>query len=237
MDEGDIDTVFVELALIPRVLDELGLPPIAYPIRAEAMTEALGNQNGILPFDEMLNGLQVKSREAGEEWQSLEPAMERLTQLLSPNGAQSNISLSGQNWWLEIGKVDLEAEIITIQRGELLIAAINRREDGRLRVSTYRPLDAKSVDFLRGMSLNPHPVHGVAMRENNWEYALDQSAGSRHWYSYERKEAYLSYWQTGIGINYDGEHSENWFSMRTLAPRPFSFCETEIMVREKFDPA
>ena len=83
-----------------------------------------------------------------------------------------------KNWWLELGPVDLSAELITIQRQDHLVAAMTRREDGRLRVAVYRPLDAGSASSLNALGLNPRPEGGVATGDNNWEYALDASASS-----------------------------------------------------------
>ncbi len=48
-------------------------------------------------------------------------------------------------------------------------------------------------------SVHSDPVHGVAMRENNWEYLLDASGSTAHWYAAERGEAYLSRWDKAIG--------------------------------------
>jgi hypothetical protein len=101
---------------------------------------------GELPLAVMLHGLQRRSEEGGDaDWKALEPAMDRLAGLLAPDDAREVLSASGDDWWLEIGPVDLEASLVTVQRGDDLVAAITRREDGRLRVAVFRPLDAKSA--------------------------------------------------------------------------------------------
>jgi len=82
----------------------------------------------------MLHGLQQRSRDGEADWQQIEAAMDRLARLLAPDDDREVISAAGGNWWLEIGPVDLNAELVTVQRGESLIAAIAAREDGRLRV-------------------------------------------------------------------------------------------------------
>ncbi|TVQ95252.1 MAG: ADP-ribosylglycohydrolase family protein [Chromatiaceae bacterium] len=58
------------------------------------------------------------------------------------------------------------------------------------------------------------------MRENNWEYALDCSAGIGNYYALERGEAYLSYWEIGLGISRDGTEVPDWHRQRNLVPRP-----------------
>ena len=130
------------------------------------------------------------------------------------------ISAAGDHWWLEFGPVDLEKKLVTIQRGNLLIAAITNRDDGRLRVAVFRPLDAKSAEYLIGLGQVPHPEHGVCMRKNNWEYALDCSAGNGNYYAADRGEAYLSYWENGLGIGCDVTDVPEWRKQRSLVARP-----------------
>jgi hypothetical protein len=76
--------------------------------------------------------------------------------------------------------------VVSIQRGDSLTAAITAREDGRLRVAVFRPLCAKGAHYLIELSVVPDPEHGVRMRENNWEYALDCSAGNGNYYAADR---------------------------------------------------
>ena len=101
------------------------------------------------------------------DWEALELALDRLAELIAPDDHRTVVSAAGDSWWLEIGPVDLDGPIVTIQRGDQLIAAIGSREDGRLRVAAYRPLDAKAADYLISLSLLPKPDGGVCMRENN----------------------------------------------------------------------
>ena len=56
--------------------------------------------------------------------------------------------VSGDTFWLEVGPVDLCMDIVTVQRQRQLIAAIQPREDGRLRVATYCTLDARAILLL-----------------------------------------------------------------------------------------
>jgi hypothetical protein len=124
----------------------------------------------------------------------------------------------------------LDGPIVTIQRGDKLIAAISKTDGGRLRVATYRPLDAKSATYITGMAATPHPEHGVCMRENNWEYALDCSAGNGNFYAYMRGETYLSYWENGIGLVSDGTQDMHWLAMRKLSSRLPAIVVNELGV-------
>ncbi len=220
---------FAELHLKPETLARYGLPDIPYPIPAADLKSALLD-NGDLPLAAMLLGLQQRSRDGEAEWQQVEPAMDRLAELLAPDDARDVISAAGDHWWLEVGPVDLGGKLVTIQRGDALIAAITARDDGRLRVAVFRPLDAKSAEYLSGLGQVPHPEHGVCMRENNWEYALDCSAGNGNHYAAERGEAYLSYWEKGLGISWDGSDVPEWRKQLDLVARPASRVVAELGV-------
>ncbi len=218
-----------DIHLKPAVLARLGLPDLAYPVPVEALHSVLGD-GGELHFALLLHGLQQRSRDGQSPWQGLEPAMDRLAELAAPDDDRDMVVARGDNWWLEIGPVDLSGRIVTIQRGDCLIAALVPRQDGRLRVAVYRPLDGKSAAYLIRCSVNPDPVHGVAMRENNWEYLLDGSASTAHWYAAERGEAHLSRWDQGIGVEWDGKVDARWWAMRELVPRRAAAVATELGV-------
>jgi hypothetical protein len=154
--------------------------------------------------------------------------MSRLAELLAPEAHHEILTVAGENWTLELGPINLDTKIVTVQRQNLLIAAINPTKDGRLRVATYRPLDAKSASSLIALGLNPHPEGGVCMRENNWEYALDCAVGTGNLYAFEAGHAHLSLWEYGIGIYSDGTEDPEWRSMTTLKPRPAAQVMVEL---------
>ena len=218
---------FKELHLKPETLAKYGLPDIPYPVPASNLKSVL-RENGDLPLAVLLHGLQQRSRDGEAEWQQIEPAMDRLAELLAPDDARDAVSAAGEHWWLEVGPVDLGGKLVTIQRGDALIAAITARDDGRLRVAVFRPLDAKSVEYLIGLGHVPHPEHGVFMRENNWEYALDCSAVNGDYSAADRGEAYLSYWEKGLGISWDGSDVPEWRKQRDLVTRPAARVVAEL---------
>ncbi len=221
---------YPELRLKPRFLERYQLPDIGYPVPQAGLEQALAH-GGELPLDLLLHGLQQKSQAGGADWQVLEPGMARLADLLAPaDDLREALVAMGDNWWLEIGPVNLDGPLVTIQRRSTLIAAIAPREDGRLRVAVFRPLDAKSAEYLMGLSLKPHPDYGVCQRENNWEYALDCSAGMGNVYAAEAGEASLSYWEFGLGISRDGTVIPEWHGQRHSTPRRPACVATELGV-------
>jgi len=68
------------------------------------------------------------------------------------------------------------------------------------------------------------------MRENNWEYALDCSAGNGNYYAADRGEAYLSYWEKGLGISWDGSDVPEWRKQLDLVARPAARVVAELGV-------
>lgn len=229
MPEGD----FVELMLKPEALERYGLPAMAYPVPKQALFDAIGTGSD-LPLPQMLFGLQQKSARDCPDWQSLELAMARLAELVAPDDGRDVISAASEEWWLEIGPVALNGPVIAIQRNDELLAALARRDDGRLRAACYRPLDAKSIGTLMALSQIPHPVHGVCMRENNWDYALDAAAGTGPYYAFERGEAYLTYWSNGLGDRSDRQLHEVWAAKRGSLPRQAAHVALEIGVSYSF---
>lgn len=216
-----------EIHLKPEILARYGLPDIAYPLPPGDLQAAL-SQDGELPLAVMLHALQQHGAEAGVDWRHYAPAMNRLAQLLTADDGRAAAPVMGDDWWLELGPVDLAGELVTIQREESLIAAISAREDGRLRVAVFRPLDAKSAEYLTGLGQLPHPEHGVCMRENNWQYALDCSATLGNHYAAERGEAYLSYWERGLGLSREGDALSAWHAQRALNARPVAVVAAEL---------
>ncbi len=226
---------FIDLRLKPHVLEQLCLPDIAYPIPSvEVLSTADGD--GQLPFAIMLYCLQQRSHAIKADWRQIEAGMARLIELLTPDDDREVIIAAGDNWWLEIGPTNLNGELVTVQRDNALIAAISTREDGRLRVATFRPLDAHSVEYLIGLSQNPHPDGRVCMRENNWEYALDCSAGMGNNYNDLNGLAYLSYWENGIGISSDGTDVPDWRCQKNLPARRPALVAMELGVHYTMQP-
>lgn len=226
----------LDIRLKPTTLARYDLPDILYPVSLANFDAALSS-DGHLPFAPMLHQLQMRSSASGEDWQSFEPAMNRLAQLVAPDDLRPLLSATGEEWWLEVGPVDLCRPIVTIQRSDQLIAAMTATDRGCLRIAAYRPLDAKSASYLTGLAVKPHGEHGVCMRENNWEYALDCSAGSGNFYTFTRGEAHLSNWVDGIGMVSDGTQNAHWLAMSGLTSRPAAVVVAELGIAYSYAEA
>lgn len=211
---------FVELHLNPETLAELGLPDLGYPV----LREGLDLETGKLHLASLLYGLQWKSAQPGSDWLALEPAMERLAFLMTPDDNDPVVTASGDDWELAIGGVSLDGEdmnrrLVTLQRGPHLLAALRPLPTGQLRLAAYRPLDARSLELLADLAQLPHPEFGVAMRKNNWTYAMERATEEANALAAARGEASLAFWEHGFGLSADGATLPEWRAQKALSPR------------------
>ena len=225
-------------------LTEYGLPNMGYPIPVENLNDSSGI-TGAFPFALMLFGLQERARDRDSGWRTLEPAMQRLAELLASQEdsfvnrdesmentaeADQGHAFEGDQWWFELGPVDLRAQLVTIERQGTLLASVGPREDGRLRISVHRPLTGDSIKNLFRLCVKPHPEYGVSMRENNWEYALDASHGLGNVYTADAGGTYLSHYQSWEKCS--GRTAENppWRSDGEMGCRNADWVAVEIAV-------
>jgi hypothetical protein len=124
--------MFADIHLNANALAQYGLPDVAYPVPTGHIDAALAD--GILPFAAMLYGLQQRGCSGDADWKQSEPAMARLAELLAPIDDRAVVTATGDDWWLELGPVDLSQTIVTIQRDGCLVVAISRTSNGRLRI-------------------------------------------------------------------------------------------------------
>ena len=119
-------------------------------------------------------------------------------------------------------------------------------EDGELPLAMMlHGLQHRSRDGKANIGLGqvPHPEHGVWMRENNWEYALDCSAGMGNHYAADRGKAYLYDWEKGLGISWDGSEAPEWRKQVDRVARQAARVVTELGVHytlageDKAEPA
>ena len=216
------------IELHPRAdtLDVLGLPAIPYPVALPVFQAAVAN-DGELPLADMLHGLQVRAADAAA-WERLEPAMARLAELLAPADPRDVVTTRGDDWWLEIGPVALEGELVAIHRGQSLLAAICDRGDGRLRMAAWRPLDADAIRLLVSLASVPGTVAGAAEAPGSWKRALDASAGRGQQVADGEGRACLAHWRQGPGSGGDDGVLADWRAQAESQPRRPACVAAEI---------
>jgi hypothetical protein len=225
------ETDFVTLHWKLEILTEFGLPDIGYPIPTLMLKRLMTLPE--IDFGDMLYWIQEYSAQSRQYWRDYEPAMLRLSELLAPEETPEVITAEGDDWFLLVAPIDLTNEIVTIQRDGCLVAAMQDYGNGRLVASVYRPLDSKSARYLLSLSIKPTQDGRVCLKPNNWEYALDSSAGMGNAYAADRGEAYLSYWQFGLGIGNDDSTVDEWHSQRGLEPILSKYAAIQIGLNYK----
>jgi len=216
---------FTELYLNKESLDAYTLPDIGYPVPVSQF-ETLDHSGGKIDLKALLFWLQEYSALQADKWFDLETAIFRLALLLAPEDRRRQIRVYGDNWFLVCGAVDLHQNIITIQRQDYLIAAMSPLANGQLCVCSYRPLDAKSARYLIRLSQNP-ALDGPKSR---WESAIKNLVGERDANAGDRGEAYLMFWELGLGISSDNSAVAPWFNSRESAAIPNNLSAMQLGV-------
>ncbi|MCG5531643.1 hypothetical protein LRD18_12420 [Halorhodospira halochloris] len=223
-----------EVRLHKKTLDILGLPDRPFPVPIDALELVIAEHEEFFAHL-LLHGLQLEAQSGTADWLANESLIDKLLDYITPPDDRVTLTGEGEEWFVECGPVDLKhAEQVTIQRGLQVIASITDSGKGPLCLAAYRPLDAKSVRSILSLARKPHPIHGVSMRRNSWEYALDASHGMGNHYASDRGEAYLSYWAHGVGISNDGSLVPEWATQRDLAARPAARVLIELGVYQMF---
>lgn len=101
----------MQMRLKPETLARYNLPDIPWPLPIAAFAAAV-SEPAELPFAEMLFALQNQSDDEPSIWKSLEPAMNRLAELVSEDlkafpPDDQLLAIGSETWWLELGPVDL----------------------------------------------------------------------------------------------------------------------------------
>jgi len=190
-------TEFVAFQFEQDTHSEWALPSIGKSITVDLISKVT-HDICATPLEKTLFHLQLASARTGADLPRLESAIHRLLKQLSIQSSQPSVEAGADAWRLEVGPVPLDQELITINRGGYLLCVLRPNEEGRLIASSFRPLDAHTLRLLTRLSARPHPRHGVAMRPNNWEYALDNTVTVDNSYASNHDLPYLTHFDSGI---------------------------------------
>jgi len=192
---------YIQIALKKAFLSKYSLPNINYPIPTASIKQVLDSYEDVC-LQDILYWLQVYSASLKKDWESLEPALLRLSEIVATGDDESEGNIYTSEFYLNIRQIDIRSEVITINRGEKILVAIQPYLNFTLSISVFHPIDAKAISYLIDLGRIPHPDYGVDMRENNWEYALDMAAPkASSMYAKERGESHLSYWKNGLTLS------------------------------------
>ena len=176
---------------------EWGPPVFGQPIPVDLISKVTHGSYAT-PLEKTLFHLQLASARPGADLPRLELAIHRALEQFSSRSSQPSVEAGADTWRLEIGPVPLDQELITINRGGYLLCVLRPDEEGRLIATSFRPLDAHTLRLVTRLSTRPHPRHGVAMRPDNWQYALDSAVTADNYYASNHDLPYLTHFDSGI---------------------------------------
>jgi ADP-ribosylglycohydrolase len=205
-----------------------GLPPIDYPIPLGAFAELL--KRGDVPPLQLLAWLQLYTKGNSSAWSSLAPAMTGIARQLARAYSGVLGEIERPHWRLSLQPVDLGRAVLTIQRGEHLVAALAADSDGRTTAAHYRALDAKAVRYLIAFAERPAAGDvGMLPGTTGWLRRTSEA------YASPPGSCYLSYWPDGVGL--DGERApiDGWIEQRALTPLPWAELAVELAAQVALD--
>lgn len=224
----------VALKLKPETLRKWSLPKQEYYIPNEALIASISNQ-GSLPPELLLHGLQAKLEEKDTDKNTLFPGMLALFDVLYQPELENETGTEGNNWSVKYGLINLATEeIITIQRQDRLLAAF-RQEGTNLIMCAYEPLDDGALAIVKGICMDVDYMAKETIAEKKLRYAAHRSGSFGQMYSADAGSSYLSYWQYGLGTSNNGEKIAPWDAQVTLQVIPTMHIGTQLQIHEFFN--
>jgi hypothetical protein len=207
---------FTEFPLSDEVRARLCLPDIPYEVPA-IYAEIIGIDPNAPPLDAMLYALQVRAEKEAVDWLKLAPAMDRLVALLGERKWPSASLIETDTSFVRFGEVDLDGEVITVQRQERIVAAFQAIEGKQLVTQLFHPPCWRTISTILSLNMRPNEDGVIPYYGTNWDYAADSAAGNGQYYAAEAGRTYLAHWNSGVGIGFDGERLDLWMKARREA--------------------
>jgi hypothetical protein len=93
-------------------------------------------------------------------------------------------------------------------------------------------LDAKSARYLISLSINTSPSN----LKNRWESAIENLVAGENTHAEKKGEAYLMFWECGLGMNSDNSAVAPWFNRRETAAIPNNLSAMQLGVCYEYSP-
>lgn len=207
---------YVYMRFKKEFLSHYLLPDIKYPVKETIFNDVL-HAGGNIDFHYLLLSL-LNYSSINNIDNEFEKTITRLSEILIPDDHEITGTINTNLFSLKISKVDFNNELICITKKDKLLVAIQPTSKYGINISVFHALDKKSIEMLIDISRHLHPVHGISMRDNNWEYALDMAAPTlSSMYAQERNEACFSYWENGF-LQTEGNDKIEFYSYLSKIP-------------------
>lgn len=211
---------FSQITLPSDVLSGLGLPDIRYEVPT-AYFDRFGVKANELPLAAMLFALQKRAAHEKADWLKLAPAMDALVRALKAHGWSGARIIDRPDFSLLLAEIDLDGDVIAIQRQSRIVAALAQADGGRIKAQLFHPPCARTVETLISLSQNADENGKLPYYGTPWNSAEDAAASNGQYYAAMEGRTFLAHWSHGVGLGWDKEPLPEWIAVREhLQPWP-----------------
>ena len=194
---------FAKLSWQPSALDGLGLPQAKYPIPISCFQNVLVGGRSVSAAN-LIAWTMDYLDEATEDRADYELLLLVIAERHAQPDAPSRIRLESRSehrWSLWLGPVDVTGEIVTIEEGEHVLAAMQRAEPDRICACAYGAAGAYVSRHLLGyaqeLEMGIFPI-------DSFEEAKGRTGRTANMYALLESSTHSVYWPHGLGWNVDG---------------------------------
>lgn len=209
-----------QIILPSEVLAALGLPDIPYEVPT-VFFDHCGVALDDPPLEAMLYALQKRAAHEKTDWLKLVPAMDALVHALGERGWSGEQIIDRPDFTLPLAEIDLDCDVMTIQRQGRIVAALAQTDGGRIKAQLFHPPCARTVDTLISLSQNADENGQLPYYGTPWNSAEDTAASNSQFYAATAGKTFLAHWSYGVGLGWDKELIPEWITAREhLQPWP-----------------
>jgi len=196
----------VRIRLKRELLDALKIPDIDYPVPIHFL-KGLNQPDAVLYPEQLLAWLMQYPTEEAQLVAKEDEAKTALSVFLTGEDNREEIWVHGDEWGVVLGRVDLSAEIISINHQNRIVALIQENGRHKLKISCFHPLTFPTANTLLEY-LVPVPVNEYNPNGTKWKLAIKHSGSTMDYYHAEAGSPYHGYWPWGFGKTQNGIFEE-----------------------------
>ena len=204
---------FTQIILPSEVLAALGLPDIPYEVPT-VYFDHYGVALDDPPLEAMLYALQKRAAHEKADWLKLGPAMDALVHALGERVWSGARIIDRPDFSLPLAEVDLDGDVIAIQRQGRIVAVLAQTDGGRIKAQLFHPPCARTVETLIGFSRNADENGKLPYYGTPWNSAEDAAASNGQYYAAMEGRTFLAHWSHGVGLGWDEEPVPEWIAAR-----------------------
>ncbi|MFN5823062.1 MAG: hypothetical protein ACK44T_03445, partial [Sphingomonadales bacterium] len=206
---------FAEIYLPQSMLTSLGLPDIPYEV-PKLYLDHVGIDLDAPPLAAMLFALQKRAEDGKADWLKLAPAMDALVMALFNQGGAPMVTIERADFTIMLDEIDLDENVIAIQRQGRIIAVLAQAEHGRVKAQLFHPPCARTIEMLIGFSRNADANGTLPYHGSPWNSVENAAAGNGQTYAFMDGRTYLAPWSFGVGLGWDQQPIDEWVYARSM---------------------